>query len=441
MEHQVSFAEFPSYFAERFPELETQSVLVALSGGADSVALLHLLSQCKLRLQAAYVDHRSRPHEVKQEISHCRSMCERLNISFHVLRIDNSGDNDSSEGSREANWRRQRYRVLKGLAEEQGITAIATAHHRDDVAEGVLLQLLRGGGPRSMAGIKERTENNIIRPLLPFSHGELVAWLQAQGITWCDDSSNADTSHLRNQVRHELLPMLEKTSSEIRSHLISLAGALAADESFMRERLQERATWINPWSPSGGIDRKNVYDLAPALRSRWLHAQALRIGIKRVSRKQLRLFAAMIEKSSPRSINLGRRWRLRLVAGTLWLEPPVVPAAYEYEFSASAEIKLPIPGWVALLRSEYEAQTPEALIWHVPAGARIVVRSYRQGEYVTEKGRAKRVSTLLARKLPRHLRNAWPLIVVDDTICWIPGVWQGPAINAPQTKRVEVFCT
>jgi tRNA(Ile)-lysidine synthase len=431
----ITLASFEEHFHAHFPEVVGHSLVVALSAGPDSVALLCLLSASSLGLtiEAAYVDHRSRPCEVAGEIELCATLCHRLGVRFHCLRLDPSED---QRWGREGTWRHQRYRALTTLAKDRGIPHIATGHHADDIAEGVLVQLLRGAGPRAMAGIAASTQDGVIRPLLPWRRSEIRAWLEHAGVSWCEDSSNRSVDHLRNRVRLEVLPCLSSASPQIASHLVHLAAALSADEAAFADQLTTLACRIDPWTPDGGVSIHTLSSMSQALRCRWLQAQAARVGVDRVSRRQLELFEQLVTTGSPRAMSLQRRWRLRIAGGQLWLEPPTPQAAFSFVVDSPGTYPLPLPGWELAVRSG--ACDGSLWQWAASPGMTLLVRSCRPGDRVGTNGSGPTVRSLLTPALPRHLRNAWPLISVGDTICWIPGVWQDSTAGSEASVRAEV---
>ena len=434
----MALAGFSEHFLATFPELVGQRILVALSGGPDSVALLHLLRRddLALNLEAAHVHHGVRGKEADQDASFCEALCAQLGVSFHLLRIDGRAPHASG---REGTWRRLRYRVLLGLKQAHGFNAIATGHHRDDVAEGVMVQLLRGGGPRALCGIEASTTDGIIRPLLPWSREVIRSWLDERDIAWRQDSSNSDLDFLRNRVRLDLMPGLESVSPSIRKHLVHLARTLAADERFIAVELGRRARWIDPWDPQGGIPIASIHAMPPPLRTRWLHAQTARIGLERVTRRQLSLFGEMIEDSHPRAVTLGGRWRLRLARGHLWLEPPTVIDGFDNPIAVGETIELPIPGWQVRMGSTAAPSSEVRWSWYSPQGARLRVRSVDSDDRIGIDRSGPRATKILARHLPRHLRSIWPVFCEDDRIYWIPGVWQEPAVENREGHVVEVM--
>ena len=430
--------EFSNHFKANFPELVGARILVALSGGADSVALLRLLSDpfLKLTLEAAHVHHGIRDDEADEDAAFCEDLCRKSEIPYHILRLDPT---EAMPAGREGTWRRLRYEALFDLKATGGFDAVATGHHRDDVAEGVLVQLLRGGGPRALSGIAQRTPTGLVRPLLLWTRGEIISWLRDLDQPWREDSSNLDLSLLRNRVRHQILPDLETASPSLRKHLMHLAESLASDEAYFSSELTARARWIDPWDPDGGVATADIRDLPAPLRVRWLHGQALRAGIERVSRRQTELFEGLLAAGEPRAVTLGHRWTIRLARGCLWLEPPQYPQLSPRTLVAGETVDLPLPGWRVRVSDEGEPSPDQRRSFHILSDAVLSMRQMQPGDRVEIEGTPVRVSRIFSRTLPRHLRQAWPVFCKGDRIHWIPGVWQGAVDTCRRGHLVEVM--
>lgn len=199
---------------------------VALSGGVDSVVLLSVLADIAplfpFELSALHVHHGLNP-KADEWAAHCLSLCKRMNIPCEIVYVNVSRESD--EGL-EAAARKARYAVLT----KPGVDVLALAHHLDDQAETVLLQLLRGGEPRALAAMPEaRRESGmlLLRPLLNVHKSALLDYAKAHQLAWVEDDSNLDTALSRNALRREVLPVLEKHFPDYRQRLSAAARRMA----------------------------------------------------------------------------------------------------------------------------------------------------------------------------------------------------------------------
>lgn len=212
-------------------------IVVAVSGGPDSVALLHVLQHISerrvpLKLICAHVNHGFRP-ESKEEAELVRSLADGLGLPFELAELDIPGYMKASgKGPQEA-AREQRYRFLMETAAKYGARKIALAHHADDQAETVLMRLLRGSGTSGLAGMRwKRAEKNVelIRPFLRINKTALLQLCRDMMLPFAEDPSNGQTKYTRNAIRLELMPELERYNGRLTQALTQLAE-VAADES------------------------------------------------------------------------------------------------------------------------------------------------------------------------------------------------------------------
>ncbi len=210
-----------------------EALVVGLSGGADSVALLDALALLRgprrLRLVAAHLDHGLRP-SAAEDAAFCRALCARLGVPLREGRADVRARAAREGRGLEDAARRERYAFLRRVAREEQAGVVAVAHTRDDQAETLLLRLLRGAGAAGLAAMRPR-RGRLLRPLLDVPRDEVIAHLRARSLEWREDPTNADPAHLRNRVRHELLPYLERRFNPAARAVIARAAALLADEA------------------------------------------------------------------------------------------------------------------------------------------------------------------------------------------------------------------
>ena len=217
-----------------------ETVVVALSGGADSVALLDALRETGrrrgFRVVAAHLDHGLRP-DSDQDAQFCRNLCARLDVPLHVATADVRGRAGRDRAGIEDAAREERYAFLRAVAEREAAVAIAVAHTRDDQAETFLLRLVRGAGSAGLGAMRPRA-GLVIRPLLGVTRIEVIEHLRCRGLDWREDPTNADLRIARNRVRHELLPYLESHFNPRIRETLARTAALLGDE---HERLSEGA--------------------------------------------------------------------------------------------------------------------------------------------------------------------------------------------------------
>jgi tRNA(Ile)-lysidine synthase len=217
--------------------LPGDTVIVGVSGGPDSVALLHLLcSGLPLsKFVAVYVDHGLRPDETGAEIELVRTLAHQLQAGFELIAVDVNTAARNDKTSIEEAARTLRYQGLEEIRQQHQGTAIAVAHTADDQAEELLIRLIRGSGRKGLSGMLLQN-GRIIRPLLHESKETLLHYLQAQQIPFCIDSSNLERNYLRNRVRLDLLPYLqEHFNISIKQTLLQTAQILEDEEALLEE--------------------------------------------------------------------------------------------------------------------------------------------------------------------------------------------------------------
>ncbi len=212
------------------------SVLVGLSGGPDSVCLLHLLrgiqEDLALDLQAVYVNHNLRPDEVPDEIAFCEKTCRELAVTLVVKSVDVAGYQRQSGLSRQEAARELRYRAFEEAAAELGASIIALAHNADDQAETIFMRLIRGSGPKGLSGIPPK-RGRIIRPLIETERSLIEQFLAKENIPYVTDSSNLKQDYLRNRFRLSLMPELKNINPNLLNTVRTTAAILQEEEDYL----------------------------------------------------------------------------------------------------------------------------------------------------------------------------------------------------------------
>lgn len=211
-------------------------VAVALSGGADSVALLHLMRAYR-GLVAVHVHHGIRADEADRDADFCRTLCGKLDIPFYLLHVNAPAVASETGESLETAARDARYKAISTLMREKNIPVLLTAHHADDQLETMLQHLLRGSGTRGLCGIptcRPLGEGQVVvRPLLGVQKSALLAYLQEQGLTFVTDSTNGEICCQRNFLRLRVLPLLRELQPNAPLMAARCAEALTGDEQYL----------------------------------------------------------------------------------------------------------------------------------------------------------------------------------------------------------------
>ena len=226
-------------------------IIVGLSGGADSVALLHVLVQLNFSCIAAHCNFHLRGDESNQDETFARQIADSLHIPYYIKDFDTIGYAKQQHISVEMAARELRYEWFEELRVDLSAQEIAVAHHQDDNVETVLLNLIRGTGLRGLSGIRPKRDT-IIRPFLDTSRQEILDWLHQQNITYRTDSSNLSDEYTRNYIRLNLLPMMETLNPSVKQSIAQTAGHLSAVEAIYadfiekgRRRLMDKQQRIN----------------------------------------------------------------------------------------------------------------------------------------------------------------------------------------------------
>lgn len=445
-------------------------VAVAVSGGADSVALLRVLLELRqelgIVLSAAHFHHGIRGAEADADQRFVRELAARFGLELHEGAGDVPAHARAEKSSLETAARELRHRWFAELLAQGKVDKIATAHTLDDQAETVLMRLLRGTGSRGLAGIfPVQKEKRLVRPLLAMSRREVEAYLTAAGETWREDSSNRDLRHTRNRIRHELLPLLERDyNPAIRSTLAELAELARADaEYWTAETTSLLPRLVRPGKPSrsgrttsGDASRTVALDLAAfralplALQRQVLYRVGERLGIS-LEFTHIHQLTQLIEGNR-------RGQRVPLPGGNaaalsfreLQIGPAGESAAghdYQYSLFIPGEVVVPELGSVIRVRlvragepssAEYQEG---ALLDRALLAPDLTVRNWRAGDrFFPAKTRSpKKLKELLeAGRLGRRLsageRKAWPVVESAGQIVWVRG-YATPEMLAPSATR------
>jgi tRNA(Ile)-lysidine synthase len=424
-----------------------EHILVAVSGGADSVALLTVLHGLVplwgFRLTAAHLDHGLRGADGLRDREFVEALAQELGYPC----ITDTGSLEPT-GNLEARARSARYRFLEQAASSAACDRIAVGHTQNDQAETVLLRLLRGAGTRGLGGMAPR-RGRIIRPLLDTTREEILAFLHERGLRWVEDRSNRDDRFTRNRVRHHLLPALAAHAGpRIVSALANTADLLRKED----EVLEEIARQVIDTARSGHrLEVRALKKMPAAIRRRvlrlWLATERGSLG--GVSRAHLRTIERAMEKTESRLVALPRG-SARCEAGFLGWEPEPIsqPASFSTEIAPGKTVRRPDLGWEVSLSAPEPCAAGQLLpqdrwtaVFDVAQLPRkLVLRSVYPGDRIRPLalgGTQKLQDVLVNAKVPRSRRPGLPLLAAGTEVLWVPGLSRSViATLTPATKVV-----
>ncbi len=433
---------------------------VALSGGADSVALLRALAarrqELGLVLHAAHLHHGLRGEEADGDLEFCRALAAKLGVPFHEARVDAAAEAraDAKAGKPaetiEEAARRLRYSWFQQLMSKGLLDAITTAHTLDDQAETVLAKFLRGAWTEGLAGISPKLEGPegaglIVRPLLGVTRVEIEAYLRGLGQDWREDSTNRHLTFTRNRIRHELLPLLEGWNPRLREHLAQMAELAHDEEAWWQAELARLAPQlILPGRPARGGGRAASEGLAIEVGCLAALAPALQRRLVRYAAEQLGGALDFVATEAVRSLALDGRAGQRLAlpqglcaertARELRLSLAPEPAAkgngagaQESRYTVTIPGTIDAPEFGVRLRIELsDTQIAEKLKVGVDDLQRTAtLRNWKPGDRVRLRYSSglRKVKEVLERKhVTGTERAVWPVLEAGGRVIWMKGV-------------------
>jgi tRNA(Ile)-lysidine synthase len=400
--------------------------VAAVSGGADSVALLHAFHLLDIPVTVAHLNHQLRGADSDADEVFVQELANELGFPFFSSRVDVKQLAEKDGLSIEMAARSARHDFFSTL----GDATIALAHHADDQVETFLLRLARGAGPEGLAGmpfVQSLQNLRIIRPLLELRRSEIVQWLTENGWAWREDASNRDEQHLRNRVRHTILPRLEhELNPNIRETILHAMDILREENAWMESLLADaaldtarplaaRRRLLRKWLFENGANEAG-YDAVEKIIS--LMDNGSGTTVFELNDRQ----RVVVEYGRPRfertdTLRQETSWRLTIEAGTGWRKDQceclgLLPA--EASFDAD--------------------RVGDALI---------EVRAWQPGDRIQplgSEGSRKLQDIFTDRKIPREQRKTMPVVVCRGEIIWLPGyrIARGWAVDGINGRSVHV---
>jgi len=426
---------------------------VAVSGGADSVCLLHVLLELAprwdLRLSVLHLNHGLRGEESRQDAEFVRALAARRGLAFHLREAELAG----SSGNLEQAARQARLAFFREAIEGGSVDRVALGHTRSDQAETVLFRFLRGSGTAGLAGIRPVTAEGIVRPLLEVDRAEVEQFLRERDIPWRDDSTNASGQFARNRIRHGLLPQLAREwNPGIQETLAQTADWALAEEAYWDAEIERLAAGRLTGTGSAIIARADSLTSLPVAAARRLVRHAIRRVRGDLRRIDFGHVAAILELAG-RKEGHGRVAvpGLEVCRSFDW-----VRFARPRERDSGYRLAAPVPGAVEVpgtgigisleLIEKAETSEPSECVYNGDVGlqwaslsGRLELRSWRPGDRYQPAGSTgeEKIKTLFERaRIPIWERRHWPILVDGPSIIWVRGFAPAAAVAAGERSGV-----
>lgn len=418
-------------------------LLVAVSGGADSIALLHWLARhqdpLQLSIYAASLNHGLRP-EAKDDIDYVQSIAVDLNIPCITDFVDVPAIAQANKTGIETAARKARYDFLAKTAQQIGASHIATAHHADDQSETILMHILRGSGTQGLTGMSTisilpyHTDMTLVRPLLHIRRAEIENYCAEHNLQPRIDKSNFDTQYFRNEIRHEILPRLRQINPQLDTALGRLADIVSTEQQFMAQNYQKY------FKVKANFGERITLSLTEF--QKWHAAMQGRFFLDALSHFKIESAYDSIQNAITLAMKgqvgtiseFSGDVRLRIGYDNLYIEPVSLAISAgdylqidrTYEITVPSETKI---GDKLLIVSDTELEYYDVCM-DIPTNAKITLRTRQPGDSFMPSGMGGHSRTikkwLIDNKIPAFIRDALPLLIIDNIITAIilPGRWR-----------------
>jgi len=390
------------------------SVLVSVSGGLDSMVLLHLMLRASclldLRVGVLHVDHGIRKDASKADAQFVLDACRDLAIEAHLCELSMG----PSTPNLEEEARRRRYQAVMECARHHGYLHAATGHTLDDQAETILYRIIRGTGIRGLSGIAYAGPGGLIRPMLDITRAQVTAFAVKDGIKHVEDTSNHDVRLSRNLIRHRVLPVMERINPRAAQAVVRFAE-IAREEGALLEdmtRVLKKKALLLDWGLIAAFRLADLREAPDAVTRRLIIDVVTSMIREPRGIDSVQVDAALgILKGRARAHTIGRKVRVQTDGEAFVFRSALQGPYYRVTFDGPGRVSVPEIG-----RSVHVAMP-------VPEGTPLTLRSYLKGDRI----RGKRVSEVLARMgVMSSLRPFWPVLISGNTIV---------AVAAPQEDR------
>lgn len=413
------------------PKKETP-IVVAVSGGPDSMALLSMLQKQYDTIVVAHVNHNTgRPGQKEEEIF-VKNYCEKHNLIFESMIIQkHSKKNFHNEAHK------IRYQFFEEILKKYHTNYLFTAHHGDDLIETILFRIMRGSSIKAIHGPTKKSQKNgytIIRPLLTYTKQQLLEYNKKNNIPYCIDSSNEKDIYTRNRIRKQILPFLKKENKNVHLKFLKFSEELNEIEEYLQKQTEQQ---IKTRLHQNELSLKNWDQLDTIIQKRTLEYTLGHIYSERTNleSKHIHMLQALIKKRSGTTLHFPNNIKIRKEYDTLRIIQQEINHTYELELKEN--LLLPNGHNIKFEETELDSNfvcrlNKQDLTFP------LIVRTKKPGDKIKVKGlnHNKKVKEIMINeKIPLHLRNSYPIVTDSQgNIIWIPGIKKSQFCKTKEEK-------
>lgn len=426
------------------------NIVIGLSGGADSVALVHILwrlqKQYHWQLQTVHIHHGLRGQEADADAAFAKAYSESLDIACDVVYFDAAKAAKEQKCTVEEAGRNFRYHIFAEYAGKTG--RIAVAHHADDQAETVLMRLCRGTGLDGLKGMLP-VRNQIIRPLLFCSRKEIEQYCQQHGLSYQQDSTNFETAYTRNKIRLQVIPLLEQVHAGSAAHLAKTASLLAEENDFMTQTATQMYAQIRMPEKQVCLQKEPLQHMHRALRRRILRlaVEEATGTTKNLTQAHLEAMEHLVMQNKNGFVQIVGGWQFCLEYHRLiFCKEQISKTEYLYDLQLDTPIYIEEMnvfvecGLITEKNREFCDNDCTKLFDYDKIKKSLCVRNRRTGDRIRLRGGTKKLKSLfIDEKIPKAKRDTIPLLACGEEILWIYGGQTSVAFATDETTKKYIW--
>lgn len=433
------FQEFYQHSKINHYWLQDQKILLAISGGVDSIVLLELMQRAAekdhLKLAVAHVNHQLR-EESKEEAAFLKNYCQKKGIPYYYKEWTASDKFTNTE----AKARKFRYDFFTEIMLKGNYSSLLTAHHSDDQAETILMKLTRGSSLENLAGIKAVqpfASGKLIRPFLIFSKEQLELFAKQKKLVYFEDSTNQSDKYVRNRLRHQVIPVLKQENPQFLQHIHEFSEQISLADDVIQSVIEPKYNrWVKKTTIGWSIQLAELKKEKRSIQTFFLTALFQKSLIPKgitINRAQLEQILIILNQTTPQlAVDLEQGWQFKKEYDTAYLVKKQVSQREQlFYLDVNEHVFLSEEEWLGLENAESKIEQPDivkdwqefTLVISEKTAFPLMVRHRKDGDriFLTPK-LTKRLSRLfIDRKTPNILRDhAWVVFSADNNIIWVP---------------------